>query len=89
MTRPAEKGLIQTFLSYVMGVSDAVALTTAFNGSVAGWQACYTNYPVTGNQLRDIAMRFLRERPQMRHLNAAYLIGQALAEAFPCSPGRR
>jgi hypothetical protein len=72
-------------LGYVMGISDAMAATTAFNGrSVAGWQACFNNYPVTGNQMRDIAIRFLRERPQMRHFNAATLVSQALAEAFPC-----
>jgi hypothetical protein len=69
-----------------MGISDAVAVNSASNEGVAGWQACFNNYSVTGNQMRDIAMRFLRERPQMRHFNAAALVSQAFAEAFPCPP---
>jgi hypothetical protein len=47
------------------------------------WRVCMTD-AVTEVQARDVVVRFLLVHPERRHYGAAELIGQALADAFPC-----
>jgi hypothetical protein len=39
---------------------------------------------ITRGQLRDIAMKYLRDHPQELHFSAHSEIGVALMKAFPC-----
>lgn len=40
---------------------------------------------VSHNQLRDVAVLFLRSHPELRHERASVLIPRALSQAFPCN----
>jgi TctA family transporter len=66
-----------------MGVSDAMGLSQADGGSLAGFRSCHPP-GVTAKQVEDIATRFLREHPEWRHLGAVSQVAKALADAFPC-----
>lgn len=50
---------------------------------VLGWEHCGRG-GVTLRQVEDIVVRFLRTHPEKRDFGAAGLVGQAVAEAFPC-----
>jgi hypothetical protein len=39
---------------------------------------------VSVRQLKDVAVAYLQKTPELRHLDAAGLVGTALFEAFPC-----
>ena len=41
---------------------------------------------VSGKQLQDITLKFLKEHPEMRHMSARLLIVIALLDTFPKSP---
>ena len=42
---------------------------------------------VTTDQLRDVAMRVLRERPEIRHLSGGVLLAQIYQDAWNCQVG--
>jgi TctA family transporter len=69
--------------AYDMGIADAISLSQAFGGSLVGFRACFPP-GVNSKQVEDIATRFLREHPEVRHLGAASQVAKALADAFPC-----
>jgi hypothetical protein len=64
---------------YVAGVGDIMSR----GPTQTSWHACVPG-GVTISQLKDIAIIFLRDNPQKRHLSAASLIEESLARAFPC-----
>jgi hypothetical protein len=39
---------------------------------------------VTSRQTVDVVTIFLRDNPQIRHIRASTLVGQAMKKAFPC-----
>ena len=63
-------------IGYVTGVADA------YNGEMF----CIPKSATVG-QIKDIAERFLIDRPQDRHLPADILIMLALVDLFPCKKG--
>ena len=63
---------------YVMSVADALMV-----GRVGHWTACIPNH-VTGEQVLDVATRFLEAHPAERPHPARELVAESLAEAFPC-----
>ena len=67
-------------VGYVMAVTDVVDAI----GSLHGWRACIP-HSVTGNQVTDIALAYIEDAPEERHLVAHSLIARALADAFPCA----
>jgi hypothetical protein len=48
-----------------------------------GWHWCLPGN-VTVDQVRDVAVKFLRDNPRDRHLQAAPQIARGFAEAWPC-----
>jgi hypothetical protein len=70
--------------AFVAGVADTMSAIQETGGSVFGWRACIPKDVIVG-QAKDIAVRFLRTHPEMRHYAAAKLLAMALGEAFPCS----
>jgi hypothetical protein len=47
---------------------------------------CWTvPHSVTNGQMIDIAVKYLKDRPEERHLSAAILVVEAMTKAFPCS----
>lgn len=73
---------------YVLGVADAMSVAQTKGGSIGGWRMCGPEN-VSVVQVKDVAARFLREHPELRHLSGASLVARALAEAFPCVVGTR
>ena len=68
---------------YIIGIADAMSANEKNDGAIAGWKACIPDSaPV--RQLVDVVKRFRREHPEIRHLAASTLVGESLAEAFPC-----
>jgi hypothetical protein len=52
-------------LAYIAGIFDVIESNT-----INGFRACIPSNGVTSDQVRDIAVRFLREHPEKRHLGA-------------------
>jgi Rap1a immunity proteins len=78
--------------AYVVGVADALAMFKAhleggsFWSGLTGTSVKYC--PPKGadsHQLTNVAIKYLRDYPEKRHLTAASLVANALAKGFPCS----
>ena len=72
---------------FVEAIADAMNAARSSGGTVGGWTACIPS-GTANDQVRDIAMTYLRNHPEQRHASAASLIASALANAFPCPPGQ-
>ena len=72
---------------FVEAAADAMNAARSSGGTVGGWTACIPAGAMS-DQVRDIAMTYLRNHPEQRHASAASLIASALANAFPCPPGQ-
>lgn len=66
--------------AYLSGVGDAIA--AAGPGKAL---ACIPK-SVTGGQLRDVTIKFLKSHPEKRQLKAGVLVTRGFSEAFPCKP---
>jgi hypothetical protein len=68
-------------LRYATGVADALG-----GDSIRGWKAYLPRGPsVTPTKVGEVVLRYLAAHPERRHNNqAAGLVAEALAEAFPC-----
>jgi hypothetical protein len=64
---------------YVMGLYDAML----HGASIEGWSPCIPA-GVTVGQVVDAARQFLTSHPERRDMEAAALVAEALAKAFPC-----
>jgi hypothetical protein len=70
-------------LGYVAGVYDAVD-NPLTGGSANAGKVCMPESVKMG-QLEDSVKLWLREHPEKRHLEASFLVLQALKEKFPCN----
>lgn len=66
-------------MSYLNWISDTVDRQTIF-----GSKSCQPKGNLTLQQLKDVVVAWLREKPQYRHAESPSLVAAALAEAFPC-----
>ena len=66
--------------AYLSGVADAIAAEGPGKAP-----ACIPN-AVTGTQLRDVMVKYLRAHPETRELKAGKLTIMGLGQAFPCKP---
>ena len=64
--------------AYLSGVADSIEA-----GGRAKAEACIPA-AVTGTQLRDVVIKYLRSNPQNRQMKAGALTTKAFAAAFPC-----
>lgn len=64
---------------YVVGVVDTLNLY-----DTTGERRICLPQTATGDQVRDIVMRYLTEHPESRHLDGAGGAALALEAAFPC-----
>jgi hypothetical protein len=64
---------------YVMGASDMLDVQQAGSTKV-----CVPSVGVTGNQMRDVVVKWLGAHPEQRHASAASLIWLVLKESWPC-----
>jgi hypothetical protein len=64
--------------AYLSGIADAIEAQGR-----AKAEACIPT-PVTGTQLRDVAVKYIRGNPQSRQMKAGALTIKAFAAAFPC-----
>lgn len=71
---------------YCSGVVEGTARTLAFlagENALTGWQVCMPE-SASGDQLVQVVLQYLSERPQELHLPDAQLVAAALAAAYPC-----
>jgi len=68
---------------YVVGLADAIEDLTNW-GQIKNCQIKLTA-GITGKQLADIFIKYLREHPEERHYTAGSIIISRLKEVFPCS----
>jgi len=66
---------------YTMGVIDALLIRVPLIPNAIAF--CVPS-EVSGNQVRDITVKYLKDHPEKRHLAADVLIHTAMIEAFPC-----
>jgi hypothetical protein len=65
--------------AYIAAIADALGGGNA----IYGFKACM-GLSVTLGKAMDATMQFLTAHPGTRHHEAAWLVAQALAQAFPC-----
>jgi hypothetical protein len=78
-------------IAYVVGLIDGVSKETEFVLAVSNKQPpmpfCLSD-DVENGQLIRIVLRYIRNHPEEAHLSTAFLVVQALREAFPCQANR-
>jgi hypothetical protein len=65
--------------AYVAAIADAMGGSNA----IYGFKACMALNVTLGNAM-NVTMQFLTTHQEIRHHEAAWLVAQALAQAFPC-----
>ena len=65
--------------AYIAAIADAMGSTN----TIFGFRACM-GMSVSVGKAMNVTMEFLTARPEMRNHEAAWLVAQALAQAFPC-----
>jgi hypothetical protein len=68
-------------LGYVRGFADALQVWQRTQPDLA--QVCVPT-DVRSSQLYDLALLYLRDHPAQRHKDIAFLLRDALVDAFPC-----
>jgi hypothetical protein len=66
---------------YLEGVFDSMA----HGDTIYGWRLCTPEGNINYQQIKDIAINYLRNHANIRHYKAVSLIAEAFASAFPCS----
>ena len=68
-------------LGYITGVTDL----DGADGSVfpERRRSCVAEN-VSNGQVRDVVVKYLKDHPEERHIQASILIVKAMAQAFPC-----
>jgi hypothetical protein len=69
-------------IGYIMGVSDRISINSVAYKDRP--QVCMPD-EATNGQIKDVVVNHLKEAPEHRHMNAAILVFESLAKAFPCS----
>jgi len=73
-----------TCLAFVMGLTDAVSVATAYGGACGTFRVCRPEH-VTDEQVRDVIVRYLEANPvERRSTSAVALAARALAAVWPC-----
>lgn len=65
--------------AYIAAIADAIGT----GNPIYGFRACM-GLSVTLGKAMDVTVQFLMVHPEIRHHEAAWLVAQALAQAFPC-----
>ena len=65
---------------------ECIGLATAYYESMQMTHTCPKTSNITTGQIRDIAVKFLKDNPGERHLLAATLAYRAFYVAFDCKP---
>jgi len=68
--------------AYIMGVVDTEANTAGYQGRLPIF--CIPT-GATNVQLVDVTVRYLEDRPELRHASAAGLVQAAMVKAFACA----
>jgi hypothetical protein len=69
--------------AYVVGVADSLAMFKAHLGVLTDVTYCVPK-DADSHQLTSVAINYLRDHPEKRHLTGASLVANALAKGFPC-----
>jgi hypothetical protein len=68
-------------LSYILGVSDTIS---SYQGLKLAKTIVCAPKGVTGGQIRDVVVNYLKAHPEERHTSASSSILVALSEVWPC-----
>jgi hypothetical protein len=69
-------------LGFIFGVMEGVYYKAIADSTRLPW--CHPN-GVQMEQIRDVIMKYLRDRPERRQMRSAGLIMSALQQAWPCA----
>lgn len=69
---------------YVLGVADTMRVMSRVTTPIANFKHICVPSGATSGQLTDVAIKYLRDHPEKRHLGAMVLVINAIREAFPC-----
>ena len=69
--------------SYVTGAFDAILLARQLNDK----PDC-TPDRLTVGQMRDVAVKYMREHPENRNMSAAAIVLLSIMDAWPCGSGK-
>ena len=70
--------------AYIAAMADAMGGTN----TIFGFRACMASSATLAKAV-DVTKQFLTAHPEIRHHEAAWLVAQAFAQAFPCQNGLR
>jgi hypothetical protein len=70
-------------MSYVFGAAEGIALVEKSTLPMEKRTFCPAN-GVTGPQMLDVVLAYMKANPKLRHHRSIMLVHQALADAFPC-----
>jgi hypothetical protein len=65
--------------AYIAAIADAMGAGNA----IYGFKACM-GLDVSLGKTMDVAVQYLMTHPEIRHHEAAWLVAQSFAQAFPC-----
>jgi hypothetical protein len=68
-------------LGYIIGVTDVEGMDSAVFPERR--RSCVAEN-VSNGQVRDVVVKYLKDHPEERHLQAAILVVKAMGQAFPC-----
>ena len=68
-------------IGYVTGITDVEGFDSAIYPERQ--RSCIAEKATSG-QLSDIVVKYLKDHPEERHLQAAILVVKAMGQAFPC-----
>jgi hypothetical protein len=68
-------------LGYITGVTD---LDGADGSAFPERRRSCVAENVSNGQVRDVVVKYLKDHPEERHIQASILIVKAMAQAFPC-----
>lgn len=77
MLDEAKRGIC---FGYITGAVDAMESLMPLYGD----RAYCAPTPIISEQYRSIFMRFIRQTPEVIHVNASFVIASALRATFPC-----
>ena len=77
-------------IAYIGGVADGIMILDDYANHAGALKNHVVCIPegVIHNQIADIAVSYIRAKPELRHLSASNLILRALVEKFPACTSR-
>lgn len=70
-----------------LGITEAVVMMVQYYGNTKlpdDYKICLPNSGISVSQATRIVIKYLKDNPELLHMDATYLEARALFKAFPC-----